>query len=126
MVDNVQQCEQELAEAIRSGSRRRPEQAFGTYFEGNARSCALGAAYEGMYRLPREIGSARPQHLERLFDCLDNTIKHCPEKCRKMLTLGAMIVHLNDDHHWTREQIAAWVAGPERTGTTELPLQPRT
>jgi hypothetical protein len=21
-----------------------------------------------------------------------------------------MILHLNDDHHWTRERIAAWVA----------------
>jgi hypothetical protein len=23
-----------------------------------------------------------------------------------------MILHLNDDHHWTREAIAAWVAPP--------------
>ena len=23
--------------------------------------------------------------------------------------LGAMILHLNDDHQWTREEIAAWV-----------------
>jgi hypothetical protein len=26
------------------------------------------------------------------------------------LFLGAMILHLNDDHHWSRERIAAWVA----------------
>ena len=24
-----------------------------------------------------------------------------------------MILHLNDDHHWTREVIATWVAPPE-------------
>ena len=111
MVEDRRQCERELAEAIRSGSRRRPEQAFGNYFEGNFRSCALGAAYEGIYRLPEEVGGVRPRNLERLFDCLDNTIKKCPDKCHKTLTLAAMIVHLNDDHHWTREQIAAWVAG---------------
>ncbi|MEX2272346.1 MAG: hypothetical protein WD690_12785, partial [Vicinamibacterales bacterium] len=30
--------------------------------------------------------------------------------CRKRLPLGAMIVHLNDDHGWTREQIAEWLS----------------
>jgi hypothetical protein len=24
-----------------------------------------------------------------------------------------MILHLNDDHRWTREEIAAWVSPPE-------------
>jgi hypothetical protein len=45
------------------------------------------------------------------FDCLD-TVKRCPaEGCKKKLFLAAVIVHLNDDHLWSREQIAAWVAG---------------
>jgi hypothetical protein len=26
--------------------------------------------------------------------------------------LAAMIIHLNDDHRWDRERIAAWVAEP--------------
>jgi hypothetical protein len=26
---------------------------------------------------------------------------------------AALIVHLNDAHHWTRERIAAWVADPD-------------
>ena len=26
---------------------------------------------------------------------------------------GALMVHLNDAHHWTRERIAAWVADPD-------------
>jgi len=30
-----------------------------------------------------------------------------------LLPLGALIVHLNDAHHWTRERIAAWVADPD-------------
>ena len=48
-----QHCEKELAQFIRSGATRRPEQAFGDYYRGRHASCALGAAYEGMYRLPQ-------------------------------------------------------------------------
>jgi hypothetical protein len=46
-----------------------------------------------------------------LFDCLEGTIRSCPEGGKKRLILAALIVHLNDDHHWDRERIAAWVAG---------------
>ena len=111
MLRTVRHDEQELAKAIRLGAERRPVQAYGNYFEGRRSSCALGAAYEGMYRLPEVAESLRAQHLERLFDCLENTIRACPEGCRKRLPLGPLIVHLNDDHQWTRERIAAWVAG---------------
>ncbi len=113
--DEIRHDEAELAEAILQGAHYRPDQAFGEYFEGRRASCALGAAYEGMYRLPREAGGIRPRHLERLFDCLESTLRNCPEGCRKRLILGAMILHLNDDHHWTRERIAAWVAPPPQT-----------
>jgi len=102
-----------LAEAIRQGAGRRPEQAFGDYFHGRHASCALGAAFEGMYRLPGNMEGRRPtKDLEAYFDCLDGTVRACPgEGCRKVITLAALIVHLNDSHRWTREQIAAWVAG---------------
>ncbi len=37
-------------------------------------------------------------------------MKPCPvEGCRKRLFLAAIIVHLNDDHRWSREQIAQWL-----------------
>lgn len=106
--------EQALAEAIRAGADRRPEQAFGDYFHGRHASCALGAAYEGMYRLPDDMEGRRPtKDLEAYFDVLDGTVRACPgEHCKKVLTLAALIVHLNDDHRWTREQIAAWVGAP--------------
>lgn len=112
MVHPARHDEQDLAVAIRLGAIRRPEQAHGHYFEGSRRSCALGAAYEGVYRLPVEAGAVRPIHLERLFDCLETTMRSCPEGCRKRLPLAAIIVHLNDDHLWTRAQIAAWVEAP--------------
>src|SRR5438876_5342754 len=38
---------------------------------------------------------------------------HAPECSKKKLPPGALIVHLNDAHHWTRERIAAWVADPD-------------
>ena len=104
--------EQELAAAIRLGATRRPVQAYGNYFEGRRGSCALGAAYEGMYRLT-EHAELRWRSLERLFDCLENSIRPCPEGCRKRLPLGPLIVHLNDDHHWSRERIATWLGGPD-------------
>jgi hypothetical protein len=113
MMRAVRHDEQELATAIRLGAARRPQQSFGQYFEGTRSSCALGAAYEGMYRLPVAADALRPRSLERLFDCLENTIRRCPEGCRKTLPLAAIIVHLNDDHHWGREQIAAWLSGTE-------------
>ena len=102
--------ESELAEAIRFGARQRSEQAFGEYYQGRHASCALGAAYEGLYRLPEEVGQLHPKRLDRLWECLEGTIRSCPEGCRKRLILAAMIIHLNDDHRWDRERIAAWVA----------------
>ena len=102
--------QKELASFIRTGSQRRPVQAMGRYFQGRNASCALGAAYEGMYRLPADMGGAHPtKDLQWFFTCLD-TVKKCPaEACTKRLSLAAVIVHLNDDHRWSREDIADWV-----------------
>ena len=107
-------CEKELAALIRLGALRRPVQAIGHYFEGSQASCALGAAYEGMYRLPGNMDHAHPsKDMQLIFFCLD-TVRQCPgQGCKKKLTLAAIIVHLNDDHKWTREGIAAWVGGDQ-------------
>ena len=47
--------------------------------------------------------------MDRLFDCLENVRRRCPEGCNKRLPLSSIILHLNDDHHWTREQIVDWL-----------------
>jgi hypothetical protein len=96
-----------LADAIAAGARQRP-QAFGAYFSEDGGSCALGAAYEGAYWLPHDASSVRPR-LDRLFDCLENVRRRCPVGCKKRLPLNAIILHLNDDHRWTREQIVEWL-----------------
>jgi hypothetical protein len=112
----VHHDERELAAFIRDGAKRRPDQAFGDYYQGRDASCALGAAYEAMYPLPADAGGQVPtRDLDWFFDCLD-TVKPCPgDACKKRLYLAALLVHLNDDHRWSREQIAAWLSGePKR------------
>lgn len=104
------QGERALANYIRNGSERRPDQAFGEYYSGRSASCALGAAYEAMYRLPKDPGGAHPtRDLDWFFDCLDR-VKPCPhDGCKKRIYLAALLVHLNDDHRWSREDIATWL-----------------
>lgn len=101
----------DLADAIRAGAKRRPEQAFGDYFVGQRASCALGAAYEGIYRLPGDMAGRRPtKDLTWFFECLEGIVLRCPvEGCQKSLLLSAMLVHLNDQHAWSRERIATWI-----------------
>jgi hypothetical protein len=108
-MEETRSDEADLAAAIHRGTHQRPSQSFGCYFEGNEASCALGAAYEGMYRLTRGANPVVSRDLFRLFDCLDYTIRPCPDGCGKTIFLAAMIVHLNDDHLWSRERIAAWL-----------------
>jgi hypothetical protein len=108
MATGLEHEQKELAQFIRQGSSRGP-QCFGSYFDERGGSCALGAVYEGVYHLPRDHGKLIPDHLERLFRCLDEVTKRCPHECGKRLPLASMIVHLNDDHRLTREQIAEWL-----------------
>jgi hypothetical protein len=111
MSDPEQHGPKELAQAIRAGAQRRPDQAFGDYFVGQRASCALGAAYEGVYRLPGDMAGRRPtKDLTWFFDCLEGRMIGCPvEGCKKRVLLSVMIVHLNDIHQWSRERIAAWL-----------------
>ena len=115
---SAHQGEKELASFIRDGIRRRPDQAFGDYYKGRSASCALGAAYEAMYRLPDDPSGQHPtRDLDWFFECLD-TVKRCPaEGCKKRLFLAALIVHLNDDHRWTRDDVATWLAGDRKPTT---------
>jgi hypothetical protein len=100
----------DLAQAIMRGVSRRPVQSFGEYFGEDGGSDALGAAYEGIFLLPRDVRGFHPR-VWRLFDFLENSARRCPAGCHKFLPVAALMVHLNDDHHWSREQIADWVRG---------------
>ena len=74
MTTSLNNEQKELAEFIRAGSTR-GHQCFGSYFDEQGGSCALGAVYEGVYHLPRNHGKLVPDHLERLFRCLDEVTK---------------------------------------------------
>jgi hypothetical protein len=112
MRKRVRPDEEELATAIRTGARCRPEQMFGAYFDGTKRSDALGSAYEAIYRLPADATGIRPKGIYKFFACLDDRVRRCPEPgCKKQHLLDSLIIHLNDDHQWSRERIADYIAG---------------
>jgi hypothetical protein len=115
MAITVRADEHELADAIRAGAQQRREQLFGAYFEGTTRSDAFGSAYEGVYRLPTDATGIRPKGIYKFFACLDDRVRRCPEPgCIKRHFLDTLIIHLNDDHQWSRERIAAYIDGEEQ------------
>jgi hypothetical protein len=112
-----------FADAIRLGAMMRP-QAHGAIFEGG-KSCAMGAALEAAgVRFP--INSCDyDQHLWRLYETLQWPLgrqTRCPACLRATsVTLGWLVTHLNDDHLWTREEIAAFVDTVDPAPVTSAP-----
>lgn len=100
-----------LSEAIRLGSMLKP-QAFGTVFDGKG-TCAVGAAKDAVGKL--HLSFYYVAHAHRWDANQYQWNQQCPV-CRGITREGVtcgMIPHLNDDHRWTREQIADWVEGVE-------------
>lgn len=89
-----------LSDAILKGAAQRP-QCSGRFFEAiDDRllfSCALGAAYEGVYGAPNADSAAVVKDMDLAFPGLLGS------------TLEVEIVLRNDEWRWTREQIAAWL-----------------
>ena len=101
-----------LSEAIRLGSMLKP-QGFGT-FRDEEGTCALGAALDACGAL-EEHQLGRMVRLHSLFPLL-NDINGL--SCPVCEDVGEghdenTIPHLNDEHRWTREQIADWIQGIE-------------
>lgn len=96
-----------LSEAIRLGAMLKP-QAFDSWGSDHD-SCAIGAAHDAIGIKRTAARSTTPW-----FD-LYNTTVLCPAGCnRRQRVLINAVTHLNDEHRWTREQIADWVEGIER------------
>lgn len=100
-----------FSEAIREGAKVRP-QAFDSYFNSGG-SCAYGAGLEAMTgRI-----TAAPSLVVEQFRYLMDSGATCPaclsDEAEPYKTIAKVIFHLNDDHQWTREQIADWLESEE-------------
>jgi hypothetical protein len=102
-----------LSEAIRLGAMIRP-QAFGEY-QVMGRSCALGAAMDALGIPVCDQSDFLDAELDQLFPTCALKAQCCPVRdCHRELDpperfIGSVVIHLNDHHRWTREQIADWV-----------------
>jgi hypothetical protein len=87
------------SEAIRLGCLLAPRQAFGRYGDGIEEACATKAMHLGYGDAIRAATGYYPA-LRSLG---------CPV-CDQDGTYNRL-AHLNDDHRWSREQIADWLEG---------------
>lgn len=99
----------QLSEAIRLGAMLGPQGY------GNLGACALRAASDAVGVAARCDGGLAYTVLRARWPILNKNAR-CPHP--RCLSISAnevirVIYHLNDDHHWTRERIADWVATVE-------------
>lgn len=105
-----------LSDAIRLGGMA-SKQAFGKLMAADGATCAIGSAclavgIETRYLMEELIP---PDELNaRLPLMSDPCAVPCPVgDCGGYSSVGDLIVHLNDHHRWTREEIADWVEAYE-------------
>lgn len=107
-----------LSEAIFLGSTISP-QTFGRLkWSGRSlayKTCALGAAYDaagilqGLLSIPASAKAERLIVVEEAFPWALSARTHCPI-CGGNEGVLDVVIDLNDNHRWTRERIAEWVA----------------
>jgi hypothetical protein len=103
-----------LSEAILLGAMMRP-QAFRALLTDD-RACALGGA------LLAVGATAEPalRSVRNRWPWAFIVSANCPD-CGRSCPVFGVITHLNDNHRWTREQVATWVAGIEPTDLCPTP-----
>jgi len=97
-----------LVEAIREGSKLRPQCYWRFYSNGG--SCVLGAAAEHMGK--QEEIESKDISICNLWPVMNISHFHhqpCPCCFHAHGSLSITVVELNDNHRWTREQIADWL-----------------
>ncbi len=102
-----------LSEAIREGAKLRP-QAFGFMFnkrDGIWCSCALGAAREHVFGIgPGGCTTSANDITALAQQCGIDLGQMCVDPQEQTHTMiHTVILRLNDEYHWTREQIADWL-----------------
>lgn len=124
-----------LSEAIRLGSMLKP-QAFGppgAMLQSVSKTCALAAAAEAIGLEHLNVYSPQWQALFKpttdTFACpVGELVCHGwpgqPATLANLWPVVSVVAHLNDHHHWTREQIADWVETIEAAQTPITEPQP--
>lgn len=107
-----------LSEAIRLGAMLRPQGFIKTL--AHSGSCAMGAAVEATGgSVPATYEDAMAHLVHRWpFVFAAELVTYPPCGCGMAgfkSTVRACVLHLNDTHRWTREQIADWVQVIEPT-----------
>ena len=104
-----------LSEAIRMNGMTKPQGFENESFYSNVAPCALGGAL---------LSIGRPQTYLALFDSWPwiTAVTNCPcEHCTfACYRVAEAIWHLNDQHAWTRQQIANWVETVEPQEVDEV------
>lgn len=105
-----------LSEAIRLGAMMRPNQAFYNLYDvDDEATCALGAAAEALGILDTEaIGGGYTAKAPVEWKAFVLQTVQCPECHYSIDKVDACIVHLNNEHRWSRERIADWVEALEK------------
>jgi hypothetical protein len=128
-----------LSDAMVDGAKLRP-QAFGFYTGREGETCALSAMVHAMTGDPEdaynilEVGCYHGYLTEAQESLLNEHLETCPvENCNALIAnggvlealkaqpTGEIVVHLNDTHEWSREQIAGWLTTIEaKLGLVEI------
>jgi hypothetical protein len=96
-----------LSEAIRLGAMLGPQT------RGPRGLCALNSALAAVGKSVDEIGGLSCTTAAKFWPWANKTRATCPACGESGDADWIIAMHLNDDHRWTREQIADWVATVE-------------
>ena len=106
-----------LADAIRKGAMQRGQARWVLYDPINHTSCVLGAAFEGVsgmdaaafdFNAAAMLWTMFPQLVEPIACPTCHSIQ-CPFRAGPPTLAEIIAHHLNDQHGWTREEIADWL-----------------
>lgn len=113
-----------LSTAILEGCKLSPRQAYG-YYNVDGATCAMGAAQLAVGYIVTQFNSEAADKLTQLWAGHDDRYHQlqlgiCPacsktfgERCWSAYLMHNLVPHLNDNHRWTREHIAEYVAEQE-------------
>ena len=110
-----------LSEAIMMNGMTKP-QGFGNESAYSVDApCAIGGALQIVGKQPTQCEGHCLKALRDVWPWTADTPSFCPVCCEETEARN-IIWHLNDQHHWTRAQIAEWVATiePKETETPDV------